>query len=182
MEAIMNTGIEFLSEPFIIKESDKMELYRFNVGDSSPYMPDQKWNYQSNAVRTNNSEGIYALADGEHCLSMVFHTLRENLTGEYKGELIILKMNVDKRKIIFSNHKEYCFSEGNIIEKLSIYEFIKKVHPKYSLLLDYYRMAMAFPNEVTKANFLSLLDRIGSYHALMSLNIARMSGREIYQG
>lgn len=168
-KVIENTWIEFLPEPFIIEESDKMEVYRFNVGEVSPYFSDQKWNYQSKAIRTKNSEGIFGLPDGEHCLPEVFDRLRKNVTGEDKRELVILKLHVDKKKILYYNAKESCFTECNIIEKLTIGEFITQVYPNCFGVIEAFRQAMGTSSEEIKNDFVSALCKLNGYHHLLYL-------------
>lgn len=168
---IKRDPIEFLAEPFVIKESDKMEVYRYNFGDRSPNHPVQKWNYQSKAIRTNNSEGIFGLADGEHCLSEVFELLRENVKGEDKRELVILKLHVDKKKLLYYNAKAICFTECNIIEKLTIAEFIYRVYPNYFFVIEAYRQAMGTSSEEIKDGFISMLFRLSGYHFQIYMSI-----------
>jgi hypothetical protein len=62
--------IVFLPEAINIPEENKLEVYRFNIGDKSPFFQGAwtKWDYNMKAFKIKKSTGplMYALANSEN--------------------------------------------------------------------------------------------------------------------
>lgn len=167
IETIQNV-IEFSNEPIFIKEENKQIVYRFNIGEYSPYVgkfegyKPVKWDYNNISAKTSNPEGIYAILPEDEGAFLIFiDRLYQEILGRNKGEeTVILKLEIDKLNIKNENSCfEVSFPECNIIEKLTIEDFIIRLYPKYYYMVEFYKIAKNDPTEHNKEMFQQIWDR-----------------------
>lgn len=119
-------NLTFYDEPFDIPDAWKITLWRFNFGDSSPlseqYAEPKKWDKKAKAVSAD-TPGIFCVQE------------EQVLTGYaryiYLGfvdctDVTFLKIEADRRDVLFVKDREIAVSKGNIIEVLTHKQFGKR--------------------------------------------------------
>lgn len=154
-------GIEFSNEPIFIREENKQIVYRFNIGEFSPYIgliegyEPVKWDYSSVSAKTSNPEGIFAILPEEEGNVVIFiDRFYQEISGTRKGdETVVLKLEVDKCKLKENERLEVSFPECNILETMTLEDFVIRLFPQYYDLVEWYRIAKANPTESNKKMF-----------------------------
>lgn len=151
-------NLTFYQEPFHIPDEWKITLWRYNLAGKSPlseqYTEPIKWDKKAKAVSAD-IPGIFCVQDGQV------------LTGHAKfiywgfvdcAKVNFLKIEADKRDILFINSNEVAISRGNIIEVLTHKQFGKRfpVFPTVTNVMlrkdgiAYYREGCAMMREYFK--------------------------------
>ncbi len=119
-------NLTFYKEPFHIPDEWKITFWRYNLAGKSPLLPtsvkNQKWDKKAKAVSAD-IPGIFCVQEGQV------------LTGHAKfiywgfvdcTKVNFLKIEADKRDILFINSNEVAISRGNIVEVLTHKQFGKR--------------------------------------------------------
>jgi uncharacterized protein len=157
IEAVKKMDLEFLPDPFVIEPDNKLTIYRFNYGTTSPFVAGHEWNYSSKAVRTKNGLGIYGyLPETPGCIWITagyMFSAYANDQIQLNDNRVILKLEIDKTKILYNGH-ETAYSEANIIEIVPLIDFISQNYPQYAALLELYNKALENP-EIYRRQFMT---------------------------
>ncbi|QRX64626.1 hypothetical protein JS578_05130 [Dysgonomonadaceae bacterium zrk40] len=151
-------NLTFYKEPFHIPDEWKITLWRYNLAGKSPlseqYTEPKKWDKNAKAVSADKP-GIFCVQEGQV------------LTGYAKfiywgfvdcAKVNFLKIEADKRDILFINSNEVAISRGNIVEVLTHKQFGKRfpVFPHVTNVMlrkdgiAYYREGCAMMREYFK--------------------------------
>lgn len=149
-----NTDLEFLPEPFIIEPKNKITVYRYNYGNTSPFRFNYKWDYESKAVSTKSGFGIYGYTlDMSGCRNISIGQLGSNVRKKISHTIdslrmsqVIIELEVDKRNVLYKGAEEIAFSECNIIGIITPKDFILQNYPQCTAFLDLYDKAMENPD------------------------------------
>ncbi|MCE5175840.1 MAG: pentapeptide repeat-containing protein [Bacteroidales bacterium] len=149
-----NTDLEFLPKPFNIETENKITVYRYNYGNTSPFRSSYNWDYESKAVSTKSGFGIYGYTpDMSGCRNISIGQLGSNVRNKISHTIeslrksqVIIELEVDKRKVLHKGNDEIAFSECNIIGLVTPKDFILKNYPQCKALLDLYDKAMDNPD------------------------------------
>lgn len=152
----------FSDKYFDIYEADRFTIYRFNFGNHSPFRKLNYWNYNSKSVKEINNLGIYGFVYGGRYFGVLLTCIFIDLVKQYNNDFVILKLETDRNKILFQNNFEVCFSECNIIEKLTLTEFISSIYPD---CLDFIEFANYVKENPTPQNFILLEKKLN--HAIL---------------
>lgn len=181
----MNNFIEFSNEPILIKEENKQIVYRFNVGEYSPYRGfieegnKVKWDYTKVSAKTSNPMGIFGILpeDSMSQINNFLTGLNNEIFGQTKSdEIVILKLEVDKLKMKI-DYEQVSFVECNIIEKISFEDIIIRLYPQYYDLVESYKIAKTDPTEDNKEMFRQMCHRYAMQHLKTKYNEHLKNGR-----
>lgn len=160
---IEGAGIEFLPEPLFINDSDRVEIFRMNLNGISPYMKNNIWPDWGKAARVNNGYGIYGMSPGSsNGISYFFGFIFSSVYEKKQEAIQILRLEVDRKKILYQDNYEIAFSECNIVGNISPSEFINCHFPDYKdtdKLIDFYGKALQDP-ETHKERFKIYFDEL----------------------
>lgn len=119
-------NLTFHKEPFEIPQEWKITLWRYNLAGKSPLLPTyekaEKWDKKAKAVSAD-IPGVFCVQEGQ-VLTGYAHYIYWGFVD--CADVTFLKIEADKRDVLFVKDKEIAVSKANIIEVLTHKQFGKR--------------------------------------------------------
>lgn len=133
-------GLEFLDEPFEIKPENRLTVLRFNTEGKGPFTG-AVWDAHAKAARALTGGGIYGLVDYELLINILLRLPHDGLTV---GDVILMQLEVDKEHVLYVDSLEICFTQCNILNTLTLEEFVTKHFPQAKELVSRFRSVTSY--------------------------------------
>ena len=157
-------NLTFYDRPFEIPDAWKITLWRFNFADSSPLLPAnekaEKWDKNAKAVSADRP-GIFAMQEEQLLTGYARYALigYAPALGLFNSNTSnFLKIEADRRDVLFVSTEEIAISKANIIEVLTHKQF-GRLYPAFPYVttmvhgggvIPYYREVYALMREYFK--------------------------------
>lgn len=147
-------NLTFNLEPFDIPDEFKITLWRFNDGNASPFTPKQientLWDINAKSV-TAEGAGIYCIQGEQILMSNTYF----NFGFFCVPDATFMKIEADKREVIYVDFDEISISRGNIVEVMGRGDFGKKF-PIFSYICGITNTGRGLPSYLEASAKMSL--------------------------
>lgn len=138
-------NLAFHTQPFDIPAEYKITLWRFNNGNASPFTPQQientEWDLGAKSV-TAEGAGVFCV-QGDQIL--MHNSTYFNFGFFGVPDVTFVRIEADRRDIIYVNFDEISISRGNIVEVMGRGDFGKRF-PIFSYIYSIINTGRGFPS------------------------------------
>lgn len=147
-------NLTFHTEPFDIPDEYKITLWRFNDGNASPFTPKQienvKWDIDAKSV-TAEGVGVFCIQGEQILMSNTYF----NFAFFAVPDATFMKIEADKKDVIYVDFDEISISRGNIVEVMGRGDFGKKF-PIFSYIYSIINSGRGLPSYLEASAKMSL--------------------------